>query len=162
MSRKEAVLTFSERVEPGPIRRILDVIERVFAREVSLVDIALLLEAAGFTVVNAAASPGTALTRSRTEVDFQDAGIDSVRLLVRGENSAAGSVTVQAYNVTQGAVMASATILDATEQSAESAWTRFVPAGGDEEIEVRVVGDGAFDPVLYGVRLQGRTTQARL
>lgn len=162
MSRKEAVLTLSERPEPGPMRRLIDVLERVFAREVSLVDIALLLDYAGFTVSNAASGAGTTLTRSRVAVDFEDAGIDSVRLLVRGENSAVGSVAVQVYNVTQGAVMASAEIVDATEQSAESGWTRFAPAGGDEEVEVRVVGDGAFDPVLYGVRLQGRTTQARL
>jgi hypothetical protein len=139
----------------------MDLLQRLFGKVVSLSVVTLLLNEGGFTVTNAAASPGTALTKTRTTIDFADAGVDSVRLLVRGENSAVGSVTVQAYNVTTSAAIATATVTDATEQTADSGWTVLTPNGGDEEIEVRVIGDGAFDPILYAVHLQMRTVQAR-
>jgi hypothetical protein len=94
-------------------------------------------------------------------VDFEDAGIDSVRVVVRGKNNDAASIAVQIYNVTQGTVMAAAAITGTTEQTIDGGWTVFRPAGGNEEIEVRVVGNGIDSPVLYAVHLQGRTTQAR-
>lgn len=161
MSRKEPVIFFTERPAPGPLRNVMDFLQRLFGKVVSLSVVALLLNEGGFTATNAPTSPGTALTKTRTTIDFQDAGVDSVRLLVRGENSAAGDVTVQAYNTTTSAAIATATITDATEQTADSGWTVFTPNGGDEEIEVRVIGDGAFDPILYAVHLQMRTVQAR-
>lgn len=161
MSRKEPIVFVSERPTDPPMRRFLDVFQRLFGKVVSLSIVTLLSVEAGRTVTNAVASPGTALSKTRTTIDFLDAGVDSVRLLVRGENSAAGSVTVQAYNVTTSAVLATATVTNATEQTADSGWTVFTPNGGDEEVEVRVVGDGAFDPILYAVHLQMRTVQAR-
>ena len=159
--RSEPVLSFALRPPDGPVRRIMDVLHALFGKVVSLALVALLLEIGGETVTNAASGAGTALTKTRTTVDFQDAGVDSVRLLVRAENSAVGSVTVQLYNVTTSAAIAAATVTDATEQTADSGWTVFTPAGGDEEIEVRVIGDGVLDPILYAVHLQMRTVQAR-
>ena len=161
MSRKDPVIDFGLRPEPGPLRRVLDILHALFGKVVSLSVAALLLEIGGHTVTNAASGAGTALTKTRTTIDFQDAGVDSVRLIVRGENSASGSVTVQLYNVTTSAAMATATLTNATEQTDEGAWTIFAPNGGDEEIEIRVVGDGAFDPILYAAHLQMRTVQAR-
>ncbi len=161
MSRKDPVVDFGLRPEPGPLRRVLDILHALFGKVVSLSVVALLLEIGGHTVTNAVSGAGTALTKSRTTIDFQDAGVDSVRLIVRGENSASGSVTVQLYNVTTSAAMCTATLTNASEQTDEGAWTVFTPNGGDEEIEIRVVGDGAFDPIIYGVHLQMRTVQAR-
>ena len=161
MSRKDPGVDFGLRPEPGPLRRVLDILHALFGKVVSLSVVALLLEVAGHTVTNAATGAGTALTKSRTTIDFQDAGVDSVRLIVRGENSASGSVTVQLYNVTTSAAMATATLTNASEQTDEGSWTVFTPNGGDEEIEVRVIGDGAFDPILYAVHLQMRTVQGR-
>lgn len=159
--RKNPVTDFGVRPEGGALRRVVDVLQILLGKVVSLATIALLVEIAGHTVTNAAAAPGTALTKSRTTVDFSDAGVDSVRILVRGENSAAGSVTVQAFNVTGSAAIAAATLTDAVEQTADSDWTALPVLDGDQEIEVRVVGDGAFDPILYAVHLQMRTVQAR-
>ncbi len=161
MSRKDPVADFGLRPDAGPLRGVLDILHALFGKVVSLGVIALLLEIGGHTVTNAAASAGTALTKTRTTIDFQDAGVDSVRLVVRGENSASGSVTVQLYNVTTSAAMCTATLTNASEQTNEGAWTVFAPNGGDEEIEVRVIGDGVFDPILYAVHLQIRTVQAR-
>lgn len=159
--RKNPVTEFGVRPEGESLRRILDILQILLGKVVSLAAIALLVEIAGHTVTNAATTPGTALTKSRTTVDFGDAGIDSVRILVRGENSAAGSVTVQAFNVTGSAALATATLTNAVEQTADSDWTALPVLDGDQEIEVRVVGDGAFDPILYAVHLQMRTVQAR-
>ena len=145
----------------GPLRDMLDILHALFGKVVSLAVVALLLEIGGHTVTNAASGAGTALTKTRTSIDFQDAGVDSVRLIVRGENSATGSVTVQLYNVTTSAARATATLTNATEQTNEGAWTVLAPNGGDEEIEIRVIGDGVFDPILYAVHLQMRTVQAR-
>lgn len=159
--RAEPVIAFNERAD-GVLGRVLAKLQRVLGKVVSLTDVCLLLSTGGYTVTNAAAGSGTALTFSRTTLDLADAGVDSARLVVRGQNSAAGDVTVQAYNVTQSAALATATVSGATEQTAEGAWTALTPVGGDEEVEVRVVGDGVFDPVLYAVHLQLRTTQVRV
>jgi hypothetical protein len=154
--RAEPVVVFTE-----PLRRVVDVLSALFAKVESLCVVALLLEAAGHTVTNAATGVGTPLTGTRTEVDLEDAGIDSVRLVVRGKNSTAGSVTVQLYNRTQSAAMATVTLTGTSEQTADSGWQSFTPNGGDEEIEIRVIGDGAMDPVLYAAHFHGRTVQAR-
>ncbi len=161
MRRKHPVADWGVRPKGGPLRRVVDILQILFGKVVSIATIALLVEIAGHTVTNAAASAGTALTKSRTTVDFSDAGVDSVRILVRGENSASGSVIVQAYNVTGSAAIAAATITNASEQTADSGWTVLPVLDGDQEIEVRVIGDGAFDPILYAVHLQMRTVQAR-
>ncbi len=159
MSRKDPIISIDVREAPGPVRRIMDILHALFGKVVSLSVVALLLETQ--TITNAAASAGTALTKTRTTVNFEDAGVDSVRLIVRAENSASGTVSVQLYNVTQSAIMAAATVTNAVEQTADSGWTVFKRNGGDEEVEIRVVGDGAFDPILYGAHMQMRTVQAR-
>lgn len=161
MSRTHPVTSFDVGQTLGPLSLVTDILHALFGKVTTLTVVSLLMEYAGVTVTNAASGAGTALTLTRTTIDFADAGVDSVRVIVRGANSAAGSVTVQVYNVTQSAAMATATVTDATEQTAEGDWTVFAPAGGDEEIEARVVGDGAFDPILYSVHLQMRTVQAR-
>lgn len=161
-TRREApVLTFTERPEPGITRRIIDVLQAVFAKEVSIVDFCLLLDLAGHTVTDAAGGAGTALPTTRTKLDFADAGIDSVRVVVRGKNSAAGSVTVQVFDVTNTALLCTAVLTGVADQTADGAWTRLVPKGGDAEIEIRVVGNAVDDPVLYAVHFQARTTQVR-
>ena len=164
MSRKDAVVDFGLRPEPGILRSMMDILHALFGKVVSLSVVTLLLEVGGHTVTNAAVSPGTAITKTRTSIDFQDAGIDSVRLLIRAENSALTDLVIQAYNTTTSAVIASATIdtTETTEQTVVGAWTVLAPNGGDEEIEVRVISvNGTEDPILYSVHLHMRTVQAR-
>ena len=148
----------------GPLRGVLDILHALFGKVVSLAVVALLLESAGHTVTNAATGAGTAITTTRTSIDFQDAGVDSVRLVVRAKNSALTDLIFQAYNVTTSTAIATATITttETTEQTVEGDWTVLVPNGGDEEIEVRVISvNGTEDPILYSVHLQLRTVQAR-
>lgn len=163
MSRKDRVAEFG-RPPPGELKTALDVLHPLFGKVVSLAVVALVLDVAGHTVTNAASGAGTALTTTRTTIDFEDAGIDSVRLVIRAENSALTDLIIQAFNVTTSAAIATATIdtTETTEQTAVGAWTELAPNGGDEEIEVRVISvNGTEDPILYGVHLQMRTVQAR-
>ncbi len=161
MTRPQSVIDFGLVPPEGPLRSLMDILLALFGKVVSLAVVTMLMEINGTTATNAPADPGTALTTTRTTIDFQDAGVDSVRIIVRGRNSAVGSVLVQLYNVTTSAAILTATITNNTEQTADSGWTTIIPNGGDEEVEIRVIGDGAFDPILYGVQLHMRTVQAR-
>lgn len=159
--RTEPIANFDVGQPPGPLQLVTDLLHALFGKVTCLTVVTLLADTVGVTVTNAATGAGTALTTTRTTIDFEDAGVDSVRIIVRGENSGVGDVTVQLYNVTTSAAICTATVTDATEQTADSGWQVFSPNGGDEEVEVRVIGDGAFDPILYSVHLQMRTVQAR-
>ena len=158
----QTVVTFPARLPPGSARDAFDKGQAIHGKAVSFEQSTFLLAPAGHTVTDAAGGAGTALTVTRTMIDFGDAGVDSVRVVVRGKNSAAGAITVQIYDVTNSAILATATVTGTTEQTAIGAWTRIVPTGSDQELEVRVVGNAADDPILYAVHLQLRTVQTRV
>lgn len=174
MTRKDPVLSFAARPPPGPLKDSLDTMTALFGKVVSLSVSALLLEQAGttisalfleqagVTITDAASGAGTALTTTRTAIDFENAGIDAVRVVARGENSGSNAITIQVFNTTTSAVLATATITGTSEQTGIGNWTALSPNGGDEEVEVRVIGDGADDPILYGVHLQMRTQAAAI
>lgn len=164
MSRKDAVVDLGLRPNEGPLRTVFDILHALFGKVVSLASIALLSETAGHAITNVGTTPGTTVTSSRTLVNFQDAGIDSVRLVVRAKNSATNDLTVEVFNATTSVAIATA-ILDtsqSTEQTVAGAWTELAPNGGDEDIYVRTYsGTAADDPTLYAAHLQLRTVQAR-
>ena len=164
MTRPEPVVDFGLRPEPGPLRGLLDVLGALFGKVVSLSVVTLLFEAAGHVITNVGTTPGTTVTATRTLIDFQDAGIDSARLVVRAKNSVTNNLTIEAFNATTSAVVATALIdtTQSTEQTVAGSWTVLVPNGGDEDIYVRAYsGTAGDDPTLYAVHLQLRTTQAR-
>lgn len=162
MTRRAAPVVKMPTRTTGELGNIQRMLEDTLGKTVSFSNITLLREAAGFTVTNAAADPGTALTVARSTCDFGDAGVDSVRVVVRGKNSAAGAIIVQVYDVTNSVVLATATVTGTTEQTAVGEWTRIAPTGLEQEVEVRVVGNAADDPILYAVHLQLRTVQTRV
>lgn len=162
MSRRaEPVADFPERVEPGPVRRVVDVLRALFGKVVSFADVLLLQDGAGVTITNAATSPGTAVAGTRLFIHLADTGADQVRLVARAKNSAAGAVTLQLYDVTHSRALCSVTVTGTTETTYAGDYAPTQPTGQEHELELRVIGDGAFDPVLYRVSAQLRTTQAR-
>jgi hypothetical protein len=164
MTRPQSVIDFGLMPPPGPLRGLMDLLLGVFGKVVSLSILTLLSDASGHTVTNAATGAGTAVTTTRTTIDFQDAGVDSARLVIRAKNSTLTDLTIQAFNVTTSVAIATATIVttETTEQTVVGDWTVLKPNGGDEEIEVRVVSaNGTDDPILYSVQLHMRTVQAR-
>lgn len=160
-ARPNPVIDFAERPEPGPLRRVMDVLTALLGKVESFADVLLLHDEAGFTVTNAVAVAGTAVGGTRVLVNFGDAGCDQVRLVARAKNSAAGSVTLQWYDVTNSRALATLTVTGVTETTYAGAYAATQPTGSDHEMELRVIGDGAMDPVLYRVSAQLRTLQAR-
>lgn len=159
--RTQGVLSFGGHIPPGPVREAVEALRVILHRVTSIAEFCLIRETAGVTFTNAAVSPGTADTTTRDSIDFVDAGIDQVRVVVRGNNSAAGTVEVTVYDVTDAVELCRVQMSGATPTTYTGEWTSIEPTGGDHEVEVRVIGDGAFDPIVYGVKLQGRTLQAR-
>lgn len=164
MSRIEPVTDFGQRPPPGALRNVLNILHALFGKVVSLGVVTLLAETAGHAITNVGTTPGTTITSTRTLIDFQDAGVDSVRLIVRAKNSVTNDLTIEAFNATTSLVMATVVIdsSQSTEQTVAGAWTVLAPNGGDEDIYVRAYsGTAADDPTFYAVHLQMRTVQAR-
>ena len=161
MGRDAPVVDFTDRPEPGPVRRALDTLKGVLGRMVSLGDVLLLASTAGYTVTDAAAGAGTALGFTRVPIDLADAGVDSVRVVARGNAGAAGTVQVTVYDVTNAVELARVAVTNGTDVTVAGTWTAVADQGGDREVEVRVIGDGALDPLLFRVSLQLRTVARR-
>jgi len=155
--RTTPVVELLDRVPPGPMRNVIDTLQRTLGKTVSLTTLELVKDLAGYQITDAAVSPGTDIPEARTAINFGDAGVDNVRLVVRGNNSAAGTVTVEVYQVTTDVTIASVEVTDAAQATFQGEWTLFTPDGTDEPVGLRVVGDGAFDPTVYRVELQMRT-----
>jgi len=95
-------------------------------------------------------------------VDHADAGGNLCRCVVYGTPPAAHDATVQVYNVTTGQVMASVTMpAGAPAGSFAGSWTGFTPAGGDENLQVRIVGTGSDNVVLNSVHHQFATANLK-
>src|SRR3970040_1013210 len=109
------VVEFADRPEPGPLRRVIDTLRAVLGKMVSLTDVLLLNVAAGHTVTDAAVGAGTALTFTRTVVDFADAGADQARVVARGNAGAPGTVQVTVFDLTNSREMARVAVTNATD-----------------------------------------------
>jgi hypothetical protein len=159
--RRGTVVEFAERPEPGPLRKVVDTLRALLGKMVSLTDVCLLAEATPYVVTNAAAGAGTALAFSRVFLDFSDAGVDQVRVVVRGDATAAGPVQVTVYDLTNSKELARVAMAGAGAATVAGAWTTIIPTGLDQQVEIRVIGDGALDPELSRVSLQLRTLRAQ-
>jgi hypothetical protein len=158
--RRVTVVDLAQRPPPGDLRRLYDVLSQVLGKMVSLCDVAMLLEAASYVVTNAAGGAGTALAFTRVLLDFADAGADQVRLVVRGDAGAAGTVTVVAFDVTNSKELCRVDVSGAAAVTVAGKWTSITPTGLDHEVELRVIGNGVLDPELFRVSLQLRTLRA--
>lgn len=138
----------------------LSVLEAVLGKMVSFADVALLMEAAGFVTAAAGATPGTSVPVTRVAVDFADAGADQVRLACYAKNSGAGAVTLALYDVTNAKTLATVVVTGVAAAAYVGEWTTITPSGGDQVLELRVVGAGET-PTVYTLHTQLRTLQAR-
>lgn len=159
--RTSPVVEFPERPEPGPVRRALDILQAVLGRMTAFADVLLLYSQTGITVTNAASGAGTAVEGSRVLLSFADAGADQIRVVARGNNSTAGSVTVQCYDVTNNRALCAVTVTGTSLVTVAGDYAPTRATGGEHEVELRVIGDGAMDPVLRRVSIQLRTLQMR-
>lgn len=159
-SPRGVVVEFADRPDPGPLRSTIDTLRAVLGKLVSLADVPLLLATAGYVTAAAAASPGTSEPTTRVFVDFAEAGVDQVRLVVRAKNSGAGAVTLALYDVTNSVTLATVVVTGVAAATYAGAWVTVRPSGTDQELELRVVGAGET-PTIYALHAQLRTLQAR-
>lgn len=135
-------------------RELADLFRASAGKLTPILDVVLLHSVGGSTI---AAGATVEIEGTHVPLDLADANVDSVRVTARGIANTA-SVTVQAYDRTNAVVLASVA-LGTSLSTVTGAWTQVVPKGGNREIVLRVVGNGANDQVLRNVRLQGRTVQ---
>lgn len=130
-------------------------LEQVIGRVSSHATIPLHANSAGTTITLAG---GLATAATMTAVtDFSDAGIDGLRINVFG-TPPANDVTVQAFNLTTGQVVATAVMKGGAPQGWFTGTLQAItPVGGDEQIQVRFVGTGAQTPVVNAIHLHGAT-----
>jgi hypothetical protein len=162
--RTEPVVDFSSIVEPGELRRVIDKLTATFGRVTSLTDMTLMYSLAGEIVKDPPVDPGTALPATRHSVDFADAGIDSVRIIIYASTEAGIDVVVQIYDVTNSTELAALSVGAIPAALRIGPWTTIADkdTGADQVIEVRLIGDGATDVTLHRVHLQGRSVQKRV
>src|SRR5262245_6783685 len=127
--RSEPIIDIGQRPADGPVRRLMDVWNAIFGKTTGLIDIPLLLTMAGYVTAAASGSPGTQEPHTITRLDLSDGLIDSVRLVVRGKNSVAGSVDVFVYDETNGKDLCSVRLTGTTEATYVGAWTTVTPSG---------------------------------
>jgi len=158
--RRNIVVEFASRPPAGDLKTVLDTLRAVLGKMVSLCDLLLLASTTAHVVTNAATTPGTSLLFTRCLVDFGDAGVDQVRVVVRGDATAAGPVQVTVHDVSNAKELARVAMTGAGAATRAGPWTTITPTGVDHEIEVRVIGDSVLDPELFRVSLQLRTLKA--
>lgn len=152
MGRVQPVVEITQRLDVGDekLRQIADVVKATSGKLTPILDVAHLHSNAGL-VVGAGATVTVEGTHS--SLDFLDANIDSARLIVRGKTAAAGPVTIQLYDVTNGVVLATVTVSTANGTNV-GAWTSVASKSGERELAIRVVGDSVNAQTLYAARSQ--------
>lgn len=157
--RQQPVVDFPIRFEQGEahLRNVVDRLTGCLGKTVSIVDVCFISNNAGLVV---AAGGTVTLAGSYLWLDLSDSNIDSARLIVRGSTAAAGPITLEAYDVTNSAVLCSVTVTTSLATN-KGDWTRINEVGGEREIALRVVGDSANAQTLYSVHLQLQTVQYR-
>ena len=66
------------------------------------------------------------------------------------------------FGARSGKRLGNRTLTDGTLATFAGDWTVIIPTGSDEDLGVRVVGDGAFDPTFYRIELQMRTLRVAI
>lgn len=135
-----------------------DELQRTYAKVTSHITVPLHHAYTGQAVTLASGVATAAAMAS--SVDFADAGANLGRVVVYG-TAPANDITIQAFNLTTGQVVASVTIPGGSPAGTYAGpWVGFTPKGSDENIQVRLVGTGAQTVTLHTVHLQLATGNA--
>lgn len=156
MARTQPVVEITQRFDEKDekTRQIADVVKATAGKITPILDTTL-LHSTGL-IVGAGAT--TTIEGTYTSLDFLDANLDTVRLLVRGKTAAAGPITLQLYDVTNSVVLATATVTTVNGTNV-GAWTSVTAKPGERELAVRVVGDSANNQTIYSIHMQAYTAR---
>lgn len=153
--RSQPVVEFTQRFEQGDekLRQIVDTLRATSGKLTPILDVAMLHSNAGLVV---AAGATVTVEGTHSSLDFLDAHVDTVRLIVRGKTAAAGPISLQLYDVTNSVVLATVTVSTVNGTNVGT-WTTVADKAGERELALRVVGDGANAQTLYSARFQAYT-----
>lgn len=155
MSRQQPVVVLTQRFDQADerVRQLADVLTATSGKVTPILDSTLLHSVAGLAVV---AGATVVVEGTHTSFDFLDAHIDTVRLIVRGKTAAAGPITLQLWDVTNSAILATVTVTTVTGTNVGT-WTSVKAVAGERVVALRVVGDTANAQTLYSVHMQAYT-----
>lgn len=139
------------------LRAILEELRESVGLVTSLACETLVSEEAG--VAKTGSASGTSLDCSRTAVNFEDARIDDIRLVVWGKTTVAGH-TARLIDVTGGGTteLARVTLPTTTSGYAEGSWTLIDAIGaGSRQLVLQVWGNASATQTIYHASLQMRT-----
>jgi hypothetical protein len=147
LSRQQPVIEITQRFDQKDerLRQFADLVQKTSGKLTPILDVTLQHSNAGLVV---AAGATVTVEGTHSSLDFLDANIDSARLIVRGKTAAAGPITLQLYDVTNGVVLATVTVAVALATSV-GAWTSVASVAGERVVALRVVGDGANAQTIY-------------
>ena len=154
--RREVVALSAPTADPA-MRAILEELRDAVGLASSLVSVTLVSEETG--IAKTGGSGGTSIEASRAQLDFEDARVDEVRVVVNGKTTTAGH-TVRVVDVTGGGstVLCTVTLPTTTQGYAAGAWTLIDRIGsGTRSLVLQAVGNGSATQTVYYAALQGRT-----
>lgn len=155
--RTAPVVEFPFNIHDPDLGNVTDILKVALGFVTSLVTLALLLSNTGI-VFTAVGGAGTTVLSGVTSIDFEDALIDDVRLILYGSHSTGFQSKATIYDVTDSKQLASVD-LPAVAGLVVGEWTKISASAGDHQLELRLIGDGADGQTIYNVTLQCRTTQ---
>ena len=152
MSRSQPVVVLTQRFDQADerLRQLADVLTATSGKVTPILDSTLLFSNAGLVV---AAGATVIVEGTYTSLDFLDARIDTVRLIVRGKTAAAGPITLQLWDVTNSVILATVTVTT-TLATNVGTWTSVKAVAGERQLAIRVVGESVNAQTLYSVHAQ--------
>ena len=156
VARTQPVVEITQRFDEKDekTRQIADVLKATAGKITPILDTTL-LHSTGLIV---GAGGTTTIEGTHTSLDFLDANLDTVRLLVRGKTAAAGPITIQLFDLTNNVVLATATVTTSLATQV-GAWTSVTAKPGERELAIKVVGDSANAQTLYAIHMQAYTAR---
>lgn len=154
MPDRREVIALSAPVDEA-LRPVLEELREAVGLASSLAVVTLLSANAGVATVGAAG--GTTIPGSRTALDFEDARIDELRLVVYGNTTAAA--TARVVDLTSGTTaLCTVTLPVGASAHANGAWTVVDSlGGGTRNLGLQVLGNGAATQTIYHAALHIRT-----
>lgn len=156
MPDRRSVVALAAGLRDPALEAIMDELRESVGLASSLVVATLVCAESG--VAKTGATTGTNLDASRASVNFEDARIDEIRLVVWGRSTTTGH-SARVVDVTGGGSVVLCTVtLPSTNGYAAGAWTLIDQiGGGTRSVVLQVVGNASATQTLYHAALQMRT-----
>lgn len=157
MPDRLSVIDLSAATADPSLRTVLEELRQSVGLVTSMASVTLVSAESG--VAKTGGTSGTAIDCSRTTIDFEDARVDDVRLVVWGKTTTAGH-TARLIDVTGGGTteLCRVTLPTTTSAYASGSWTLIDAIGaGSRQLLLQAWGNGSATQTIYHAALQMRT-----